>query len=215
MSVDARPLLTRHLGPLVCGTTAVGLLLWLAWRAGGYFPESFVLAGAVAFAVLALVLVALPPRHPVSDPALVALSALRGLALWTGLSSRWSSVPDTALEDFARSLTYVGLFGLGLLAAGSGRTSRHVVWSMLAVIVIVVGAGLVSRLYPDLIARPPADAFTQNRLAYPLTYWNAFGALGRRRHRPGVRARRRPAVVGPAALARGGGDRRCSGPPRT
>ena len=33
---------------------------------------------------------------------------------------------DGALLDFQRDLLYVGLFALGLLATGSGRSARHV-----------------------------------------------------------------------------------------
>jgi hypothetical protein len=62
-----------------------------------------------------------------------------------------------------RDLLYVALFGLGLLAAGSGRHAALVGRVVLAVIVGIVGAGLIHG--------------SGGRLSYPLTYWNAFGAL--------------------------------------
>lgn len=177
-SADPRGVFIRRAGALAAGTTAGALQLWLAWQSGGYFPESYLLAGAVAFAVLAVILLALPPRHQFSDPAVLALAALLGLALWTGASARWSSQPDTALEDFGRVLAYVGIFALGLVASGSGRTSRHVVYGALLVSATVVCAGLASRFYPEIVTPPPPDPFTQSRLAYPLSYWNTFGTLG-------------------------------------
>ena len=72
--------------------------------------------------------------------------------------------PDTALADLQRDLLYVALFGLGLLAAGSGRHAALVGRVVLAVIVVIAGAGLLHGAAGD-------------RLGYPLTYWNAYGAL--------------------------------------
>jgi hypothetical protein len=169
--------LRRGLPSAIAGAVACGLVLHLAWHAGGYFPDSHVAAGAVAFATLAVLLAVRPPYYALSTPALVALSALGGLTLWTALSSTWSSAPDTALEDFQRDLLYVGVLGLGLLAAGSGRYSRHLPWAVLAVGTAIVGAGLLSRLAPDLV-QGVESSLSDYRLAYPLSYWNAFGALG-------------------------------------
>lgn len=163
----------------LAGIVALGMLLVLAFRSGGYFPEQHLGPGAVAFAALAVLLAVRPPEFTVSTPALVALAALIGLALWTALSSHWSSAPAVALEDFQRDLVYVGLFGLGLLAAGSGRYSRHLVWAVLGLILTVVGAGLMSRLYPQALdASTAITEFSGWRLGYPLEYWNAFGAMG-------------------------------------
>lgn len=162
----------------VAGVIAVVLLLGLAWDDGGYFSSSYLAAGAVAFIVLAVLLFARPPHYTVSTPALVGLGALAALTLWTAASTSWSPTPDVALEDAQRDLVYLGLFGLGLLAAGSGRLARHFVWLILAAIVVVCGAALLSRLYPDLIVTgSPLGRLTGYRLDYPFTYWNALGAL--------------------------------------
>ena len=163
----------------LAGLAACGIVLALAWRSGGYFPDALLQAGCAAFAVLAVLLIARPPAWTPSGPTLLALAALGGLAVWTGLSATWSPMPDVALEDFQRDLAYAGLFGLGLLAAGSGRYSRHLAWAVLAVGTVVCAAGLASRLYPGAFeaAAQPAG-LGGYRLAYPLAYWNAFGALG-------------------------------------
>ena len=169
----------RAVPALAAGTTGLGLLIFLAWNAGGYFPAAQLTAGTVAFTVLAVLFVAGGPRRAPSASALAAIAALIGLGLWTGLSSRWSSSPDAALEDMHRVLLYVTLLGLGLVAVGSGRYSRHLVWAVLGVISVVCGAGLLSRLAPDLVdASATVSSFDDYRLGYPLTYWNAFGALG-------------------------------------
>ena len=163
---------------LVAIGVAVVLLVRLAFDAGGYFPAAFTSAGAIAFAALAVLAVAHVPHYRIGSDALVAVGALAALAAWTGLSSRWSAVPDAAVLDMQRAMLYVALFALGLLAAGSGRYARVLVWAMLAVIVVVAGAGLLSRLQPDLVTgHPEVPTLTDYRLAYPFGYWNAFGAM--------------------------------------
>jgi hypothetical protein len=163
---------------LAAGAVSLWLVLRLAWDAGGYFPTGYVSAGAIAFVALGVLLVATLPRYRLSTQALVALGALAALAAWTGLSATWSVSPYAALDAANRSLLYVAIFGLALLAAGSGRFARHLVWATLAAIVFVVGAGLLSRVYPNLVPSPNfAQGFAGYRLNYPLSYWNAFGAL--------------------------------------
>src|SRR6478735_1335375 len=140
--------LARGVPAGVAGAVACAIVLGLAWQSGGYFPDATLKAGCAAFAVLALLLLVRPPAWTLSGPSLLALSGLGLLAAWTGLSARWSAMPDVALEDFQRDLVYAGLFGLGLLAAGSGRYSRHVAWAALAAMVAICAGGLASRLYP-------------------------------------------------------------------
>jgi len=156
---------------------AVLVLLRLAFDQGGYFPAAYTSAAAVAFIALA-VLVLRPPRRRLSTHALIAIGALAALACWIGLSRMWSVVPDVPLLDMKRAMLYLALFGLGLLAADSGRHARVLVWSVLGVIVAICAAGLLSRLQPDVVrsATDPSVAVFY-RLDHPLGYWNAFGAL--------------------------------------
>ncbi len=165
---------------LLAGVTAAIVVVALSWDAGGYFAPSFLGQGVVAFAGLAAALVALalvPPRYRLSTEGLLALAALAGLAVWSGLSTRWSTSPDGALLAMERALLYVGVFGLGLVAVGSGRYSRHVVWGVLAIAFAVVGSGLLSRLVPSIGGQQLDPIITQYRLSFPLGYWNALGAL--------------------------------------
>jgi hypothetical protein len=105
------------------------------------------------------------------------MGGLAGLAAWTGVSSEWAPSQQEALLAFQRALAYVGIFGLALVAAGSGRGARWLLWTVLGVVVVVVGAGLLSRLYPDLVSSPRLPGERGYRLAYPFGYWNAFGAM--------------------------------------
>lgn len=170
-------LLRRAWPALPAVAVLVFVLLRLGFDQGGYFPAAFTAAGAIAFIALA-VLVVWPARERFSTHALVAIGALAAFACWTGLSRSWSVVPDVPLLDMQRAMLYLALFGLALLAADSGRNARALVWSVLGVIVVLVGAGLLSRLQPDLVPTTidPLIAAAY-RLDYPLGYWNTFGAL--------------------------------------
>ena len=172
------PVLARSWPSVVAGVTAIGIVVALAWDVGGYFAPGYLGAGVIAFAVLGALLVLRPPHWSFSTQALVALGALATLVVWTALSSRWSPAPDTALEETQRTLVYVGLFALALIAAGSGRLARFLVLGVAAAVMVVVGAGLLSRLYPDVLGAPASlVSIGGYRLAYPLNYWNAYGAL--------------------------------------
>ncbi len=158
----------------------VAILVVLGLDNGGYFPSTFMAAGAVAFlALAALVLTQTSPAR-FSTPALVALGALTAFACWAGLSSAWSTVPDVPLLDMQRTMLYLALLALALLAADTGLHARWLLWSVLGAVVFVVGTGVLSRLQPDVLAGT-TDEFTKTvggyRLGYPLDYWNAFGAL--------------------------------------
>jgi hypothetical protein len=165
-------------GAVALATTS-GVLTALAWRAGGYFPAAHLTAGAVAFGVLAVLACLRRPPRAARTPALASLGALAALAAWTAISARWAPSPDTAMEDAQRVVVYLGLLGLALMAARHLRRTGIVVWAVLGVIAVLVGAGLLSRLFPELLGydRPPST-FLGYRLSYPLGYWNAFGSLG-------------------------------------
>lgn len=161
----------------IAGSTVVAVTLLMAFDSGGYFAPGYLRAGAIAWIVLAVLLALRPPHFTITTRALIGVATLAGLAVWMGISTTWSSDAYTGLADTQRTITYVGLFGLGLIAAGSGRLSALLAWAVLIVIVVVCGAGLLSRLYPDVVAPDTANAQFGNRLSYPLQYWNALGAL--------------------------------------
>src|SRR4051812_1065922 len=174
----ARQAVLRGWPSLLAGLVSLGVVIGLAWSSGGYFPPAYLAAGAVTYAPLGVLLLVRAPAFRLSTHALVAVGCLAALAAWTGISARWSPAPAAALEDMQRTLLYAGLFGLGLVAAGSGRFARHLVWALLALTVVVVGAGVLSRLYPHLIPSGRiSDALPTYRLGYPLAYWNAYGGL--------------------------------------
>jgi O-antigen ligase len=153
---------------------AVGLIVWLGFDSGGYASESFLRAGIVAMVAVGALLIARRPTFGLSTESLVGLAALVGLAIWAGLSSNWSEGSGAAVQDMQRTIMYAGVFGLALMAAGSGRFASKLALVVLLAVTVVVGAGLLSRFYPDVLDSKLASAY---RLAYPLGYWNAYGGL--------------------------------------
>lgn len=181
----ARAAPKRRLATLALGTSwpsfaalaaIFGVLVYLSFHSGGYFPTSYLPAGAAVFTVLAVLLVAHTPRWTFPTSGLVALGCLAGYAAWAGLSTTWSPDPAAALEALELDAVYVGLLALGLIAAGSGRHARLLPWVALAILCIVCGAGLLSRLLPDLIGYE-VQIGAISRLSYPLSYWNTYGAM--------------------------------------
>ena len=129
-----------------------GLLLALAFDDGGYFPSA-VTAAALAAATALVLLLAMPAARIglTASPATAAFVALAALAVWTGASARWSPSPDAALVDLRRGVLYAALFGLALVATAGARPAHRVVELVLGVIVVVAGAGVLSRLQPELL----------------------------------------------------------------
>jgi hypothetical protein len=134
--------------------------------------------------VLALTLVArvTTARRPFSgfSPALaVASGALAGFAAWILASAAWSHAPARALSECDRAVMY----GLVLMLTGTVAARRRDLavllrWTAAAFVAFAV-AGLITRLWPATF--PISGGVLPERVAFPLTYWNAMGiacALG-------------------------------------
>ena len=159
-------------GPAVPGAVVV----WFGFSSGGFFPTApaVVALGLAVFLLLRLTL-AEEPLAGVSPALVVALGALAALAVWSLASSSWSHAPGRAMLEFSRDLAYLlGLAAFGTIAFRAERLAQAVRFLALA-IVIVCGAGLVTRVLPDLWTI--RQTLATDRLSYPLTYWNALGLL--------------------------------------
>src|SRR3954447_3369615 len=152
------------------------LVVWFAFHAGGYFPDStgFV---AVLTAVILMLRLTLNPEPLAGLSRLgVAAIALTGLfALWTLVSAWWSHAPARAMIEFDRALLYLLLL---TLYASVPRTFARMNWMlrlMALALALVAVAGLITRVLPDLW--PISPNVVNNRLSFPLTYWNALGIM--------------------------------------
>jgi O-antigen ligase len=152
------------------------LIVYLGFNGGGFSSGTVAFATIIVLAALAVRLCVAPdPFEGLSPSLAVAAGALSLYALWTLLSGTWSDAHSRALIEFDRALLYLAV----LVFFGSiGRTTTRLRWMLRGIalgIVIVCGIGLITRVLPNLW--PIAPDLVNNRLGYPLTYWNALGIL--------------------------------------
>ncbi len=171
-----RALLARKVGVAALLTLPGALTVYLGVSGGGFFAGT---TGVVVLVlILAMVLRTTLAERPFEGfgPALAVAAAGLGLfAVWTLLSFTWSDSQSRALLEFDRALLYL----LVLVLAGSLlRTSQRLRWmvrGVVAGIVVLCGIGLISRVLPEVW--PIGQNIAEERLSYPLTYWNALGLV--------------------------------------
>jgi hypothetical protein len=146
----------------------------LAFAKGGYFDVPRLVAGVVACALV--IVVAARDARPIPRSALLAVGGLAALTAWTGLSILWAPIAGAASDDFQRALLYLFAFVAAVAVLRPPGVRRLVEPVVLGGIVAAALYGLSERLLPGIFSLqelPSAD----DRLAWPLTYWNALGAL--------------------------------------
>jgi hypothetical protein len=152
----------------------------LAFFSGGYFSVTHgqvgVLATALAWLLVGVVLVLEPSPLPSSRAGRVALAGLAALTVWTALSILWSPLRDPGLADAERTALYLAAFALGAAVLRGPALTRAVEPALLAGIAIVCGYALATRLLPGIV-ESTTGIRAGSRLDQPLTYWNAMGAL--------------------------------------
>jgi hypothetical protein len=152
------------------------LIVFTGFNAGGYFPATpAILAIVLAQILLVRIIQARHPFEGLTLSTLVALGALAAYAAMTLLSTLWSHASGRALIEFDRAWMYL----LVLLLLGSVRPStqnlRWLVRGLLLGASVVCLAGLISRVLPNVW--PTAPDVSNQRLSYPVTYWNTLGLL--------------------------------------
>jgi len=152
------------------------LTLYLSFNGGGYFAGAPSLVAVVLTALLILrVTLAERPFSGLSGVTVLVVAALALFATWTLASVSWSDAPGRALIEFERALAYV----LALLLFGSiPQSSSRLAWmvrSVAAAIVVVCTVALMTRVLPEVW--PIAPNLSNDRLSYPLGYWNSLGIL--------------------------------------
>jgi hypothetical protein len=171
-----RPRLDAGLPGTLAMLVPGAMTLALAARSGGFFAGATGLAAA-EMALLTAVRFALArkPLVGMNRFLAVAVGAMAALAGWTLLSATWSGSLARALPPFAEAVLYgLALFCFGSFPFNPTRT-RTMAYGVAAAIVVVCIAALTARLLPGVIHDPRLDV--EQRLGYPLTYWNALGIL--------------------------------------
>ncbi|MGH2912513.1 MAG: O-antigen ligase family protein, partial [Solirubrobacteraceae bacterium] len=152
------------------------LIVLTGFTAGGYFPATSAIGAFVLTQILIVRL--MQTRHPFDGLGVLTLVAIGALALYAVLtlaSALWSHSTARALIAFDRVWFYL----LILAVFGTVRPTRSDLrWLIRGIVVgasIVCLAGLISRVAPDVWHTAPNVA--NERLSYPVTYWNALGML--------------------------------------
>nr|MBA3364400.1 O-antigen ligase family protein [Actinomycetota bacterium] len=156
---------------------------WLAYDGGSFdLPSRNGLAAALTWAVVVAVVLGLWPRARPTRAAAVVACSMAALAGWTLASAGWAASAELAVVELNRVLLYLAVFLFVVFAANRGEAGR---WAdgIAAGIVATAVLALMSRLYPDVLSDDNALEFlpsAQNRLSFPLDYWNGlaiFSAL--------------------------------------
>lgn len=152
------------------------LVVYLAFNAGGYFPNTQGLVTIVLLLALAgWIGFAEEPFAGLGPAIALAAGALAAFAVWTLLSGAWSDSTARALLEFNRALLYLAALALFGLTIRQRRQLQWVIWGLAAGIVVVCAIAVTTRLLPNVW---PIDFNLANdRLSYPITYWNALGLL--------------------------------------
>ena len=152
------------------------LTIYLGFDGGGYFPSATGVACAIL--TIALILRLTLAERPLEGFGLGAglIAAGIGLfAVWSLVSTDWSNAPARSVGEFDRALLYFLMFTLLATLPRTTETARLVIYGIAGGAVFVCLAGLVTRVLPDVF--PIAPNVLEQRLSYPITYWNGLGLL--------------------------------------
>ncbi|WP_026911222.1 O-antigen ligase family protein [Patulibacter minatonensis] len=155
----------------------MALVLATALAGGGYFPAQYLAMGIGALVGAALLVAGRRAVPRLTRRAGVALVAMLVLGGWVGLSSSWSPDSALAVQGFQRQIAYAGVLVFGIVALGRGHGARGMIVAVWVALTVVAVLGVMSRLLPDLDLAPLMDDVGGYRLGWPVSYWNAQGAL--------------------------------------
>jgi hypothetical protein len=152
------------------------LVVFTGFNAGGYFPATPAIACVVLTQILLVrILQARSPFEGFTPATLVAVAALGLYTLMTLVSALWSHAASRALIEFDRAWCYLLILLLFGTVRASTENLRRLIWGLCAGASIVCLAGLTSRVLPNVW--PTAPSVANQRLSYPVTYWNTLGLL--------------------------------------
>jgi hypothetical protein len=152
------------------------LTIYLGFDGGGYFPPATgVACVALALALVLRLTLAERPLEGFSLGAGLVTAALGLFAVWSLVSTAWSDAPARAVAEFDRALLYMLLLALVATLPRTVETARTVLFGIAAAATFVCLGGLMSRVLPDVF--PIAPNVLDQRLSYPITYWNGVGLL--------------------------------------
>jgi hypothetical protein len=177
---SAADLIDRH-GPKLAGwALPFTLTVYLGLKGGGY---DVVVRNEVGIAIWWIVLLGaiagVLPSFRMGRIGWIGLGLLTAFAAWTTLGTAWSSSSERSVIEASRVAMYLGVFALALSMRRPGSLKRTI--NGLACGIAVIGLfAVLSRLHPAWFPDDPAAALfptSQQRLNYPLGYWNDLALL--------------------------------------
>ena len=152
------------------------ITLYLSFNAGGFFVVPPAVVGIVL--LLCLLLQLTLATRPLQGAGPLATTAIAGMALysvWTLASSAWSHSPSRALIEFDSAMVYTLALTLTAMWPARRERLRALLGGLTFAIVVIAIIAIITRLEPRVW--PLAPDVSEDRLSYPLTYWNTLGLL--------------------------------------
>jgi len=143
------------------------LIVFMGFNAGGYFPATPAVAALVLTQVLLVRI--MQSRRPFEGLAPATYTLL------TLVSASWSHSMSRALIEFDRAWLYLLILVLFGTVRASAQDLRWLIRGLVIGASVVCLAGLISRVLPNVLHTAPDVA--NERLSYPVTYWNTLGLL--------------------------------------
>lgn len=151
----------------------LALILGLALAGGGFFVGERHIAGLATWLVLvALLALGAAGRATLGRPFYWAAGLIGALALFSALSSFWSGSIELSVTEADRVLVYLGFFLAAFLIAQTDQRRQRFAEGIGISLFAVALLALCSRLVPHLLDLGPGPG-SNERLGYPLGYWNA------------------------------------------
>jgi O-antigen ligase len=167
-------------GAILGGLLPFALVLYLAFRGGGYDPliRDEVSVGLWLVLMVAAAIGFLPARG-LTRASWATVGLLAAFAALTALSAVWSESAERSLDSFVLVAAYLAAFALALLTQGRQALER-MLGAVAAAIAVVAVFALASRLHPQWFpANPAVDILPhiRARLNYPLNTWNGLATF--------------------------------------
>lgn len=151
-------------------------VFWLAFDHGSFTTGQRAAVGVVVWWAIAVVVVGGLMRFRPGPLGGIAVGALLALAALDLSSVFWSHDPTSAVAEFERVLVYAGIAIVALIACAAFGVAA-IADGIAGGIAAIAFLSLASRCFPSISAdrSPPTFvALSQNRLSYPLDYWNGL-----------------------------------------
>ena len=169
----------RDIGAVCAWLLPLAVIAYLGLNNGGYETIQRSEVGIIlAWSLLVVTATAAVPLAGGTRAGRVGLAILFAFVAWTALSLAWTESSERTMIEVARVGSYAAGFALAL---GARAYWRQMLAGTATAIVLICVIAVLSRLEPGLFPEQDVGQFFSqevvSRLAYPLNYSSALGAL--------------------------------------